>query len=711
MKRSFQDYPMQIKDLIKDTDWKPGRNYGDSQPEVSVLLPIESGSHNNLLYRSVDSILSQTLKNLELIVIDDGSTKETNNQIEALMQNDGRVSCLRHRHPIGLPAISEYEGFVKSRGKHLAFSSANAIWERTGIDALHKHLISSNSDFVYGRVHTLSPNLLTGKLIKSQLGTLLRPQSSIRLNNQISHCAVLLNKEILHRVGLGDPTPFMVQDCHWDLWIRIAEYYDLQFLDKYIATVQNLLIDNCLHDSYYSDSWSVSELMGRHRNTLLSPKNFQDCNIYTKPVNLHELTNRAITDRNTRHQRQFLNHLDQSTSATRRPTLRNEQDATRSRLLVPTALYDASTSLCFDDPTNIAHVQIIGSGDSRKTEVVQATALIIVREIFDRNNVSWIDVAQKAAVPIYWFIDDNFMVLAAESKEYSMYRPENLKPFMHVFAGILTSTEAIQQYFYDQKLHDNVLVYPPISTLSLKHRKAAISPKEKNSFRVLFFGGTHRIEALRKFILPALEELSSLIDIELIVGSEQPGLITSDVVNIHHVSFELDYRLALSRFVNADIDVLVHPSTRTRNAPYKTLNALINANKIGAALAVSDVPPFSEFHDAGIMAFAEDNVAAWFTVLKELAINNEKRASLRQAASEYCNENFDGRVNEASITSLLNKHPPPDTNEIDRRWRVLVRYFALNSRKTHSNQENLLKNLERNYLRSFFKSVKKKLWD
>ena len=203
---------------------------------------------------------------------------------------------------------------------------------------------------------------------------------------------------------------------------------------------------------------------------------------------------------------------------------------------------------------------------------------------------------------------------------------------------------------------------------------------------MLFFGGPHRIEALRKFILPALERLSSNLDIELIIGSEQADVITSDILHIHHIPFDLDYRLALSRFVNADIDVLVHPSTNTYNAP-----------------------PFSEFHDAGIMAFAEDSVVAWFTTLKELAHNSEKRSSLGQAASKYCKENFDGRINEASITSLLNKHPPPDTNEIDRRWRVLTRYLALNSHQTHSNQKKLLKNFERNHLRPFLKSIKKKL--
>lgn len=700
---------MQIKDLIKDTEWRPGGNSSDCHPEVSVLLPVEAGDHNNLLHKSVNSILSQTLKNLELIVIDDGSTKETKEQIDALMQNDGRVSCLRHRHPIGLPAISEYEGFVKSRGKYLAFSSSNTVWESTGIDALHKHLISNKSDFVYGRVHTLSPDLLTGKVIKSQLGTSLRPQSAIRLNNQISDYAVLLKKELLHQVGLADPTPFMAQDCHWDLWIRIAEYYDLQFIDKYIATVHNLAIDNCLHESCYSDSWPTSELMSRNRNTLLSPKNFKNCDIYEKPQNLHELTNRAITDRNTWHQRQFPEYFRQSTSATRPSTPHNEQITTRSRLLVSTAFYDASTSLCFDDPPDIAHMQLIESADSRKTEVVQATALIIVREIFDCNNRNWIDAAQQTAVPVYWFIDDNFMILAAESKKYSMYRPENIRQFMHLFAGVLTSTNAIQQYFRDQKLHDNVLVYPPIYTLPLKHREAALPPKQSDSFRVLFFGGPHRIEALRKFILPALERLSNDIDIELIIGSEQPDVITSDILHIHHVPFDLDYRLALSRFVSADIDVLVHPSTSTRNAPYKTLNALINADKIGATLAVSDVPPFSEFHDAGIMAFAEDSVAAWFTTLKELAHNNEKRSSLGKAASKYCKQNFNGRINEASITSLLNKHRAPDTNEIDRRWRVLVRYLALKPYQTHSNRKKLLRNFERNYLRPFLKLIKKKL--
>ena len=709
MKQSSRDYSMKIKDLIKDTEWRPGAAYGDSRPKVSVLLSVEAGNHNNLLYKSADSILSQTLKNIELIIIDDSSAEDSKVQVDALMQNDDRVSCLRHRHPIGLQAISEYEGFVRSRGKYLAFCSTNTILEKTGIDALYKHLHSSESDFVYGRSHILSPDLLTGNLVRSQVGTFLRPQSSIRLHNKISPNAVLFKKEVLHRVGFADPSPFMAMDYYWDLWIRIAEYYDLQFLDEHIATVQNLLVDDCLHDSYYSDSWPTSELMGRYRNTFLSPKTFQDFDIYTVWPDLHELTNRAVTDRNTRHQRQFPQHSDSSTFAKCSSTLHTEHVATRSRLLVSTAFYDASTSLCFDNSPSTTHIQIIGSDDSRKTEVVQATALIIVREIFDRNNQIWIDLAKKTNVPIYWFIDDNFMVLAAESNEYSMYRTDNVKKFMHLFDGVLTSTEAIQQYFYDQKIHNNVLVYPPISTLPLKHRDSAVPPKENNSFRVLFFGGPHRLKSLKKFILPALEELSSEIDIELIVGSKQPELVTSNVVTIHHVSFESDYRLALSRFVNADIDVLVHPSTRTHNAPYKTLNALINAHKIGAALAVSDIPPFSEFHEAGIMAFAEDSVAAWLTILKELAHNDEKRGSLNKAASHYCKKYFDGTVNETSITSILNKHRTPDTNEINRRWRVLIEYLALNSQLGSSSPKQLLKDIERKYFRPFLKSVKKKL--
>src|SRR3954470_8183928 len=112
---------MRVRDLIQDTIWLPGRVGTTAAPTVTVLLPTYRREDDQFFQRAVQSVLNQTLRSVELIIIDDASTEHTGNYIEQIMKADARVSCLRHRKNIGLPAVSEFEGFLHARGRYLAF--------------------------------------------------------------------------------------------------------------------------------------------------------------------------------------------------------------------------------------------------------------------------------------------------------------------------------------------------------------------------------------------------------------------------------------------------------------------------------------------------------------------------------------------------------------------------------------------------------------
>ena len=108
---------MKVKHLIAQTIWLPGALYGADKPVVSVLLPTFRRAKSGLFLKAVNSVLNQTLMALELIIIDDASTDGTAAIIAEIMAKDGRVSCLKHPVNIGLPAVSEFEGFQKARGQ------------------------------------------------------------------------------------------------------------------------------------------------------------------------------------------------------------------------------------------------------------------------------------------------------------------------------------------------------------------------------------------------------------------------------------------------------------------------------------------------------------------------------------------------------------------------------------------------------------------
>src|SRR4051812_39946679 len=90
---------------------------GPARPLVSVILPTYSRFRSGLLRRSIESVLAQTFRDFELIVMDDGSTDGTDAYIECLRESDPRIVHVRHdRNTGGLPALRVNEGIELARG-------------------------------------------------------------------------------------------------------------------------------------------------------------------------------------------------------------------------------------------------------------------------------------------------------------------------------------------------------------------------------------------------------------------------------------------------------------------------------------------------------------------------------------------------------------------------------------------------------------------
>ena len=87
-----------------------------ASPRVSVLLPTYNRAH--LLGRAIDSIRAQTLKDWELIVLDDGSTDDTPNLMRRYCAQDSRIHYVRQPHA-GFPARGLNLGLRLARGQYL----------------------------------------------------------------------------------------------------------------------------------------------------------------------------------------------------------------------------------------------------------------------------------------------------------------------------------------------------------------------------------------------------------------------------------------------------------------------------------------------------------------------------------------------------------------------------------------------------------------
>ena len=87
-----------------------------SKPKVSVFLPIYN--KEKYIIRSINSIKSQTLKNIEIIAINDGSTDNTLKILRKLSKKDRRIKIINNDRNHGL-LYSRAMGIIKSRGEYL----------------------------------------------------------------------------------------------------------------------------------------------------------------------------------------------------------------------------------------------------------------------------------------------------------------------------------------------------------------------------------------------------------------------------------------------------------------------------------------------------------------------------------------------------------------------------------------------------------------
>ena len=111
---------------------------------ISVVIPCYN--RRNRILASVESVLGQSYENLELIVVDDGSTDGT----AALFENypDKRLRFLRYEQNRGACHARNY-GAERSTGEYLAFQDSDDVWHRDKLEKQIHHIRETGADMSY----------------------------------------------------------------------------------------------------------------------------------------------------------------------------------------------------------------------------------------------------------------------------------------------------------------------------------------------------------------------------------------------------------------------------------------------------------------------------------------------------------------------------------------------------------------------------------
>jgi glycosyltransferase involved in cell wall biosynthesis len=112
-------------------------------PLVSVILPVHNGERH--LRQCLDSILRQTLSDIEVIVVDDGSTDGTAAILAEVAASDSRLTILPGP-TVGSAGAARNTGLAHASGEYLSFLDADDFFVPTMLEELYSKAVADNAD-------------------------------------------------------------------------------------------------------------------------------------------------------------------------------------------------------------------------------------------------------------------------------------------------------------------------------------------------------------------------------------------------------------------------------------------------------------------------------------------------------------------------------------------------------------------------------------
>ena len=131
--------------------------------EVSVIMPV----HNTERYvaQAIRSVLEQTFRNWELLVIDDCSTDGSAALIESLAERDARIRYLRTKASSGSPAVPRNLGIEHAKGKYIAFLDSDDVWLADKLERQIRLFRNPDTAIVYSNYEKISEEGVRAKRI------------------------------------------------------------------------------------------------------------------------------------------------------------------------------------------------------------------------------------------------------------------------------------------------------------------------------------------------------------------------------------------------------------------------------------------------------------------------------------------------------------------------------------------------------------------
>lgn len=226
---------------------------------ISVVIP--TFNRGNTIAGAVKSVLTQTYSELEVIVVDDCSTDDTELVLSKI--NDSRLKYIKLLENKGAN-FARNKGIDVSKGQYIAFQDSDDIWKKDKLQKQYSFMKQGAYDVSFTSMmqHHKQKNIKFPKINDKQKRNLL---NRVLYGNIMSTQTIMAKKSILRKEKF-DPTIERFQD--WDLAIRLLQNYEVGFLDESLVDV--FISEDSISKSNEKAIRSLEKIMSKYEE-LFSP--------------------------------------------------------------------------------------------------------------------------------------------------------------------------------------------------------------------------------------------------------------------------------------------------------------------------------------------------------------------------------------------------------------------------------------------------------
>lgn len=195
-----------------------------TQSIVSIIMPVYNSGKSAIF--SINSVVSQTYSNWELIIIDDCSSDNSIDLIESYFLNNPRIHIIKNNRNVG-PLVSRNRGISIAKGIYIAFLDQDDLWTRDKLEIQIIYMQENLIDFSYTqfRCFRISPEYSSG---------LVKPPPIYNLNSLLTDTGIALSSVIYNcdksgKVYFKDVKPF----TEFYLYLRILSIFNCGYQVPY----------------------------------------------------------------------------------------------------------------------------------------------------------------------------------------------------------------------------------------------------------------------------------------------------------------------------------------------------------------------------------------------------------------------------------------------------------------------------------------------